>query len=263
MNMKINIFIAYFLVLSCICPICIVKAESYRGLSNQEILSIYEDCWELLSRIHQDTSNLDKAIELYNQVLAAAPEDKDIYWKLSEMTFKKAEATQNEKERIEIYKNALKYAKTAKKNHPDSIEACFWLGCSSARLAEIINGISALPMINVAKKELVIAIKIQPEHRFAILADAILAAIYAGMPWPLQDLEKAEHHAREATRKDPNLTLASVTLAKIFKQQNRFSESRKEAIRCLNLKAPTYLWDAVLYNWPDARQILRSIEIKQ
>lgn len=229
-------------------------------MSEQEILSIYNRSWQLLSRIHIDKTGLDKAIELYEKVLAVAPNDRDIHWKLSESIFKKAEAMGYDENSLEIYKKALNYAKIALKAFPDSIEAHFWVGCCSARVAEIIHGLRALPIINEAKTELKLTIELNSEHRFAILAGVVLAAIYSDTPWPLKNLNKAEHYARTAVDKDPNLTFARLTLSRIFMKQKNYTNAREEALRCLSILEPTYIWDAELYNWPDARRLLNEIK---
>ncbi len=238
----------------------VAAAEGISKLSKQEIQSIYNQAWQLLSRIHIDKAGLDKAIELYEIVLAAAPDNRDIHWKLSESTFKKAEAMGDDENSLEIYQKALNYAKTARKAFPKSVEAHFWVGCCSARIAEILNSIKALSFINEAKAELKLTIELDPNHRFAILAEAILAAIYTDMPWPFRNLKKAEKYAKEAVDKDPNLSLARLTLARVFKKQKRFMSARQEALKCLSILEPTYLWDAELYNWPHARQLLSELD---
>jgi tetratricopeptide (TPR) repeat protein len=236
------------------------ETEGMSELSKQDIHTIYEQSWQMLSRIHIDKTGLDKAIELYEKVLRIAPHDRDIHWKLSEAVFKKAEIMGDDEKSLAIYKKALSYAKEARDLHPNSIEAHFWVGCCAARVAEIINGIRSLPMLITAKAELKLTIELDSDHRFAILARAILAAIYTKTPWPLKDIRKAEQFAREAVAKDPNLTLARITLAKVFMQQKNFMNARDQTVKCLTIAKPTYVWDAELYNWPEARQILKEID---
>ncbi len=220
---------------------------------------IYERGWYLLSQIHVDKSGLDEALQLYKGILESAPDEKDIYWKLSEMTFKKAEAQLNDAENREIYETALAYAKTARDRHPDSVEAHFWVGCCSAKLAEIIGNIRAAGIVKEAIRELETTIRMDPEHRFAVAGAAILTAIYTDSPWPLRNLGKAQQYGLQAVDKDPNLTLARVKLAKVYAQQKDIDRARLEALRCVNTAEPTYIWDAVLYNWPEAECLLEEI----
>jgi tetratricopeptide (TPR) repeat protein len=246
-----------------ICIIFVFGSSESAGmseLSKHDIPAIYDQSWQLLSRIHIDRTVIDKAIALYEEVLKVAPRDRDIHWKFSEVIFKKAEILGDDEKSLVMYKKALGYAKAARELYPKSIGARFWVGCCSARIAEILNGIRSLPMLNQAKTELKLTIELEPDHRFAILARAILAAIYTETPWPLRDIEEAERFAREAVEKDPNLTLARVTLAKVFLHQKKYTHARNQAVKCLNIDEPTYVWDAELYNWPDARRILKEID---
>lgn len=252
--------LSLFLII-CLIPVFgFAKTENVPILSEKEIHKIYEQSWQMLSRIHIDKTGLDKAIELYEKVLKIAPYDKDIQWKLSEATFKKAEIFGQDENSLEMYKKALNYAKDARDDFPNSIEAHFWVGCCSARVAEINNGIRALPMLNEARSELKITIKLNSEHRLAILAKAILSAIYIGTPWPLKNTKKAELFAQEAVEKDPNLTFARIMMARVFLQQKKYLRARQEAVKCLNIVKPTYIWDAELYNWPEARRLLEEID---
>ena len=73
-------------------------------------------------------------------------------------------------------------------------------------------------------------------------------------------MHKAEEYALTAVSGDPNLTIASIKLANVYKQQKQYDKARGEALRCLSIEEPTYLWDAVLYNWPAARTILKELE---
>ena len=244
-------------------PVILFASVSTVGIADdrsEDIRKTYERGWYLLSQIHVDKSGPDEALRLYSGVLESAPDDRDIYWKLSEMTFKKAEAQGNDAENREIYERALAYAKTARDRDPDSVEAHFWVGCCSAKIAEIIGNVRASLIVNQAIRELELIIRLAPQHRFAVTGAVILAAIYTDSPWPLKNLRKAERYGLDAVGKDPNLTIASVKLAKVYAQQKKFDRAREEALRCLGTVEPTYIWDAVLYNWPEAESLLEEID---
>ena len=229
-------------------------------LSGQEIEQIFDRGWWLLSGIHEDPSRLDEAIRLYQKVLTAAPDHKQVYWKLSEITFKKAETVTPLDDSIKMYQKSLSYARKAVTRCPDCFESHFWVGCSSARLAELYSVIRAAGIIDDAIDALELAISIDPQHRLATSANAILAAIYTQMPWPMRDLEKAEQYATVAVANDPNLTLASLHLAQVYARKKEYAKAYGEINRCLSLEQPTYIWDAELYDWPAARVLKSKIE---
>ena len=229
-------------------------------LSDQEIEQIFERGWWLLSQIHRDKSGLDEVILLYQKVLTAYPRHKDIYWKLAEITFKKAETVSAPENSIKLYEKSLDYARKAVDLNPECFEPHFWVGCSSARLAELYSVFRAARIIDEAIDELQLAISIDGDHRLATTANAILAAIYIQMPWPMRNLDKAEHFATTAVTKDPNLTLASLQLATVHAKRKEYHKALQEISRCLSLRQPTYVWDAELYDWPAARKLKMKIK---
>ena len=236
------------------------KSSNDTSLSNQEIEQIFDRGWWLLSQIHKDKNGLDEAILLYNKVLTAFPRHMDIYWKLSEITFKNAETVSSLKDSIKLYEKSLNYARKAVKLNPNCVESHFWVGCSSARLAEMLSVIRAASIIGESIHELQLAVSIDPDHRLATTSNAILAAIYSQMPWPRRDLDKAEKFATMAVTKDPNLTLASLHLANVYARQKKYRKALQEITRCLSIRKPTYIWDAELYDWPAAKKLKEEIE---
>ena len=230
------------------------------ALSDREIEKIFDRAWRLLSQIHKDKSGLDEAILLYRKVLAASPRHKDVYWKLSESTFKKAETVSDPEKSIKLYEKSLEYARKAVELNSGCFESHFWVGCSSARLAEMYTVIRAAGIIGESIDELKLAVSIDPDHRLAATANAILAAVYTQAPWPMRDLDKAQQYATAAVAKDPDNTLASLKLANVYAKQRQYQKALREITRCLSLAHPTYIWDAELYDWPAARKLKMKIE---
>jgi len=237
----------YFLISLVLFYVPVSIADS----NEQAIQKVFDQCWTFLSQMHKNIDGLDKAIAMLQQVAEKYPTNKDVYWKLSEVTFKRAEESiYNTK--VEMNQKALAYAEKAAELNPNSPEAHYWIGTCAARIAELSGVFKALKLVKLAKKELEKCIELDSKHRFSILARAILAAIYTEAPWPLRDLEKAESYALEAVKMDPNLTLASVNLAKLYIVQKKFPLANAEIERCLAIKNPTYIWDSELYDWPKA-----------
>ena len=105
-------------------------------------------------------------------------------------------------------------------------------------------------------------IDLDPDHRFAVLAGAVLAAIYTESPWPLRNLDQALAYAKVAVAKDPKLTIASEKLAHVYFKKKQYDQAREAIHQCLSTEEPTYIWDAVLYDWPAAKKLLKEMENK-
>jgi tetratricopeptide (TPR) repeat protein len=241
-----------------------VYAKSPDVTNDKDVQEILEKGWQLLSVMHKDKTSLDKAIVLFKNALEKYPQCKELLsWKVAEMTFKKADEERDKEKREQLYKETLSYSQNAVHLNPQSIGGHYWVGLANIRLAELAGVFSAAGQVKRAKKELEKTISLNPDHRFAILSNAILAAIYMGLPWPMNDNKRAEKYAEEAVKKDPNLTLASVNLGKAYLNLKKYDKARDELNRCLSTKNPTYYWDSELYDWPGARKLLKEIENKK
>lgn len=62
-----------------------------------------------------------------------------------------------------------------------------------------------------------------------------------------------------SVNKNPHLTIAALRLAKVYLAMGKKAPATAELNRCITITDPTYIWDAVLYDWPEARAILKDI----
>ncbi|MBF0099802.1 MAG: hypothetical protein HQK77_02745 [Desulfobacterales bacterium] len=228
--------------------------------NQQEIQSLFDEAWALIGKMHENRSLLDEANTIYKRILSMDPNNKDIHWKIAEVTFKKADLLDDKGQRTKGYHEAIEWAKKNFKYAPNSPEAHYWLGCTSARLAEMSGIVSGITLVKEAMKSLEKCIEIDSNNRFATLSKTILSAIYIALPWPLKDVKKAEKLAKEAVEKDPNLTMASEKLASVYIYKKAYQQARQELESCLAIKTPTYIWDSVIYDWPTAKRLLKEIE---
>lgn len=228
--------------------------------AENQMQEIFKQGWEYFSLMHIDLKNLDKALVLYKKGLSLDDNNPNLYWKLAEVTFKKADETKDLKIRKQLYQETLAYARKCLALVPKSPEGHYWVGTTNARLAEIAGIFSALGLVKEARKDLEKCIELAPQNRFSNLARVILTAIYTQSPWPLKDIKKANKLVKEAIARDPNLTLARNWLAKLYIKKKKYQKASTELQHCLNNKKPTYIWDAVLYDWPEAKKLLRQIK---
>jgi len=72
-------------------------------------------------------------------------------------------------------------------------------------------------------------------------------------------VKKAEAFSLEATKMEPNLTMASLMLAKVYIEKGDKKKAKEELDRCLATKDPKYPWDSNLYDWPEARKLQEGL----
>lgn len=227
---------------------------------NQRLSDIFDQGWRLEGQMHKDLTNLDRAMALYEEALRIAPDNEEVKWRLGEIIFKKAEEEKDKGKRIGMVEKAVSLAEQAIAINPKSVGGLYWAGTGYARLADMSGVMNALKQVKRAKKYLHQAIETDPSHRFAVLSGVILAAIYQESPWPMKNMEEALFLSTWAVEKDPNLTIASLRLGKIHLSEGKKEAATKELTRCLGIKHPTYVWDAELYDWPEAKRLLSGIK---
>lgn len=223
--------------------------------SDPELVKDIFKTWELLGQSHQDIQVLDEALDLLKPYLETHSNDPILLWKWSEFIFYKAESLKNEEQRLSYYWEALDFARRSLEISP-SLEAHFWAGCNAARLAEMEKGFTAMKLVNEALERLKQVSEIDPKHYLSAPTDTILAAIYMEAPWPIKDLENAEKYLLAAKEKDPNLTMTCEKLAAFHLMNKDYKKAETEAKNCLAVKHPTFIWDSVLYNWPNVKKTL-------
>jgi len=237
-----------------------IYAEKLTPEKQKQLDAYYQEAWNLLGQMHKDTANLDKAYAIYQKALEFAPNYDKTYWKIAEISFKKAQETKDETASKKLYDQALENAKKAVSINPNSVEALYWVGTCEAKLAELAGIFKAMGLVKSAKRNLHKCIELEPNNRFSVLARVILAVLYTETPWPLRDLSEADKLTAKAVEMDPNLTLSSVKRARVHMKNGDNELAKKELQRCLNIKKPTYVWDSELYDWPEAKKLLSQLK---
>jgi len=227
--------------------------------SGNDVTALITEGWRLQTLMHKDLANLQRAVDLYRQALALAPDHAEAHWRLAEVTFKSAEELSDVQRRQALYNEALTLAARSIELDATIPAAYYWRGSAHARLADLAGVFNALGHLDQARADLDTSIRLKPEDRYAILARVVLAAIYTEAPWPLGDTEKAEALARDARRLDPNLTIACEKLLATYISEEKWPQARQEATSCLAIDAPTYVWDAELHDWPAIKALIEQI----
>lgn len=230
--------------------------------TNEKAASLLKEAWGLERQMHIDAKSLDKALVVLEEARKLAPKNPEAFWRTGEVLFKIASVTEGKDKKNELYDSALVYAKQSLELEPDSVGGLYWTGCINAKSAQLAGVFSALGKVKEAKKYLSKTIETAPEHRFSTLSMTILALINASTPWPMKDMDKAMEYAKKAVEREPNLTLATLNLAKIYIKEKEYEKAREWLNKCLSTENPKYIWDSQLKDWPEAKKILKEIEGK-
>ncbi len=158
--MKLNATIVIIFLFVMVSFTNALSAEN--GNQQKEISILFDQSWDHFSMMHKDIIELDKAMALIEKVLAIDSMNYDVYWKMAEITFKKADEEKNVDKRKSFYTKTLAYAEKAVEISPDLPEGHYWIGIAVARLAEMSGPLNALGFVKRCKKELNSTIEASP-----------------------------------------------------------------------------------------------------
>ena len=223
------------------------------------VQELFRQGWDLESRMHLDLTNLDRAMAVYEEAICLAPDNEEARWRLGEVAVKKSEEVRDPKERKQLVERTIALAEQALAMNPKSVGGMYWAGTAYARLADMSGMLSAIKQISQAKTYLHQAMATDPDHRLSVLSGVTRGLISSQAPWPVKDQPRAMDLARRAYEKDPDLTIASLSLAKVYLAEGKTGPAVALLEKCLATERPTYVWDAVLYDWPEAKKILAGI----
>ncbi|WP_028316224.1 hypothetical protein [Desulfatibacillum aliphaticivorans] len=215
---------------------------------------------ELLTIFHEDENNLYKAGAIYEKVLEKKPDFVEAVWKLAEVQYLSGMMVKGQPAEMEHYTKSLETAGKALDLDQSCVQARFYSGCAQVSLAEKASSFKALGLLKRGKADLFFVMDQGPNNRWAPLAAAVLSQVNEQAPWPLKDLDEAHRFAVKALEWDPNLTMSQLQLARVYFAKEDYEGAAREAQACLEIKQPTYIADAVVWDWPDARKILASIK---
>ena len=234
---------------------CIARADIYQEAA-PEIQAAMAKGDDLFGRFHEDRGNLARAGAIYENVLEKNPEFVEGIWKLAEVQYLSGMLVKDQPEEQEFYEQCLKTANRALGLDPACVPALFYSGCSRVSLAEKAGPLHAMGLLKKGKAHLAAVMALGAGNRFAPLAAAVLSQVNARTPWPMRNLDEAERLAKQALEWDTNLTMARTQLAKVYFAKKDYARAAREARKCLEVKKPAYMPDAVVWDWPGARDVL-------
>jgi tetratricopeptide (TPR) repeat protein len=232
-------------------PATVTREEVADGLKTAK--GFYLDYYE-------DSINLDRSIEILNDVLKKAPKNLEALVLISRvwLTYGYAKAP-NDNEKLRVFKNGIKMAKKAVELAPDDPDAHFFYVANLGSWGETRGVVKSLFLLPEIKKELRLILKLDPDHVYALGMNGLL---YYKIPEFMGgDLRLSEIYLRRAIRLDPHLTVLKIHLAKTLLKQNRDNEAKEILEEVIEEKDPTVYADWY-FNKEMAKNMIAEIEKK-
>ncbi len=223
----------------------IITAESEgepASETKEEVAAELETAQRIYLEYYKDSMNLDRSIEILEDLLKKTPKNLEALVLLSRvwLTYGYAKAP-NDKEKIRVFRNGIKAAKRAVELAPDNPDAHFFYVANLGSWGETRGVIKSLFLLPKIKKELRLILKLDPNHVYGL---GMTGLLYYTIPdFMGGDLHLSEIYLRKAIRLDPHFTVLKIHLAKTLLKQKRYNEAKEMLEEVIEEKDPTVYAD--------------------
>ncbi|MCX5777050.1 MAG: tetratricopeptide repeat protein [Candidatus Firestonebacteria bacterium] len=218
----------------------------------------YTRALELFNNRHLEKDNALKAKEITVQLLEAEPENVKALVLIARYYMFAGERLEKEEEKRTTYEKSVEYAKKALKLDEKSPDAHFYHAAALGRCAQLKGIFNAIGSAGEIKKEFERTLELDPKHPIAKIA---LANYFYQVPGFFGgSTEKAIELLKESMETHPNLTMAYVDMARIYKNQGKKKEAKELLQKVIENQTPAIAANFYLYDKKEAEALLKELE---
>jgi len=228
-------------------------------------IATIEQADQVFLNYDKDISNIQKAIDLYNQVIKENTNAKILsiaYAKISMAYLTMGDfSSLNHTDPLKDYEAGKIAAQKAISLDPENSDAYFWYAGNLGRMAQLKNFMAALFILPEFKKYLAKAYELNPDSLFVLEA---YAEFYYQLPRPFGgSYAKSIEFAKKALKIDPHYTMPYTTLAKVYISEDKYDIAKQLLEKVIHFKDPSYRAGWIMYDKPLAQKLYNSIENKK
>jgi len=215
----------------------------------------------LVERYHLDPTALDRARDLLQAALAKDSQV-DTMIMLSYVYFLWADtrATSTE-EKLDGYERGRQIAERAVELAPKNVDAHLWYAINTGRWGQTKGIMRSLFLLPTVKREIDTILTLDPRSARGY---SLAGNVYMEVPRMAGgDRVKAEEYFKKGIEVDPRFTVLRVDLARLYIEEGRYGEARRELTRVLDERAPRIVADWTVKDVPRARALLDSVRDKR
>jgi tetratricopeptide (TPR) repeat protein len=261
-NKTVKFLLILIFVYSCVLTGSVPASQRIASLTTKgQFSGKLETAKDVFFTYHKDIKNLDKSIDILQNVLKNDPGNLEALLLLSRawLTYGYVR-TSSDEEKIAAYKHGMGIAKRAIKISPRSPNAHFYYAANMAALGKKQGVLKSLYRLRELRKELDTILTLDPEHAKGLALNGIL---YYTLPGFLGgDLDISEMYLRRAIRLEPNETVFKIYLAKNLSKQKRYDESRQVLREVIEEKNPAVYADWY-FNKEKAKRMIADLNEDQ
>ncbi|MEM7009298.1 MAG: hypothetical protein AAF462_09225 [Thermodesulfobacteriota bacterium] len=220
-----------------------------------------EDARAVLSTYHRNRLNIDRAMEITDDIIEKDPNNIEALIFLSRVWLTYGYVRERTKEgKIKAFETGREIAKRAIEIEPDNPDAHFFYVANLALVGETKGVLNSLFMLPEIRRELDTILELDPNHCYGL---GMQGALYLFLPSILGgDNKVSEIYLRRALFVDPHLSSAKLYLAMNLRKQKRYNEAIAVLQDLINDKEPAFYPDWYL-NKRFALNLMAKIEEEQ
>jgi len=217
----------------------------------------YLQALELFENRHLAVENAVKAKEIAEQIIISEPENIKALVLLSRYCLFAGAGRQTNEEKLVEYEKGRELAGKVEKLDHASADASFYFAANLGRTAELKGIFNALGIAAEVKKGMERTLQKDKNHPLAKVA---LANYYYRMPGLFGgNTEKAVELLKESLETNPDLTMAYVDLARIYKVQGKTKEALDLLEKVIKKENPYPKANYYLYDKKEAEELLKEL----
>jgi len=196
----------------------------------------------ILENYHQDSSCIDRSIEVLEIMIKKQPDNVEAINFLSRvwLTYGYAKARTKE-DMIMAFGNGVEAAQKALAIAPENPDSHFFYVANLASLGDVKGVFNSLFMLPEIRRELEIILDLDPNHSYGL---AMNGALYSYLPGILGgDTEIADIYIRRAIRLEPHVSSTKLYLARNLRKQKKYDEAIEVLHELVNDKDPSFYPD--------------------
>jgi len=143
----------------------------------EQILTQADELFETMS----DMETAEKALDLYRKALNLIEDKYEPYWKISRMHYYIGEHTESNKEKKNIFSQAIYYAEKAIQLSPEQPDGYYWRGVNNGKYGESRGVLKSLFLVKPIKSDMNKVIELDPEYEDGG-AYRVLGRVYFKLP---------------------------------------------------------------------------------
>ena len=210
----------------------------------------------------QDMAAAEEALALYRDVLVAADDKYEAYWKISRIMYYIGEHQESKKDRQTTFAQGVYHAEKAMALEPEKPDAYYWRGVNNGKYGETRGVLKSLALVKPIKSDMNKVIELNRAYEEGG-PDRVLGRVYFKLPgFAGGSKDKSLEHLLKSKEYGPDDALTRVYLADTYLDRKEVDKAKAELDYVMNLPDDPLWVSAVQQSKDLAKELLQDKQFR-